>query len=154
MCPLSQHRICDSIIWQLRIFTYQYIVTFLCWYILCQIYLGFKKIIEIYESFTSFHFVGIYFIMVNIVVQSLSHLSVAPRTIARQASLSFTVSRSLLKLMSVESMMPSNHLLLFLSSPAFSLYQHQGLFQWVGFSHQVAKVLELQLQCIFQVDFL
>ena len=29
---------------------------------------------------------------------------------------------------------------------AFSLSQHQGLFQWVSFSHQVAKVLELQLQ--------
>ena len=36
-----------------------------------------------------------------------------------------------------------------LSSPsphAFSLYQQQGLFQWVSSSHQVAKVLEFQLQ--------
>ena len=36
-----------------------------------------------------------------------------------------------------------------LSSPsptAFSLSQHQGLFQWVSSSHLVAKVLELQLQ--------
>ena len=32
------------------------------------------------------------------------------------------------------------------SSPAFNLSQHQGLFRWVGSSHQVAKVLELQLQ--------
>ena len=32
------------------------------------------------------------------------------------------------------------------SSFAFSLSQHQGLFQWVGSLHQVAKVLELQLQ--------
>ena len=32
------------------------------------------------------------------------------------------------------------------SSPTFSLFQHQSLFQWVGSSHQVAKVLELQLQ--------
>ena len=30
--------------------------------------------------------------------------------------------------------------------PAFSVSQHQGLFQWVDSSHQVAKVLELQLQ--------
>ena len=30
--------------------------------------------------------------------------------------------------------------------PAFSLPQHQGLFQWVSSSHQVAKVLEFQLQ--------
>ena len=31
-------------------------------------------------------------------------------------------------------------------SPAFNLSQHQGLFQWVGSLHQVAKVLEFQLQ--------
>ena len=31
------------------------------------------------------------------------------------------------------------------SPPAFNLSQHQGIFQWVGSSHQVAKVLELQL---------
>ena len=45
------------------------------------------------------------------------------------------------------------------SPPAFSLSQLQGVFQWVGSSHQVAKVLELQLQhksfqWIFRVDFL
>ena len=44
-------------------------------------------------------------------------------------------------------------------SPTFSLSQHQGLFQWVSSSHQVAKVLELQLQhqsfqWIFSVVFL
>ena len=32
------------------------------------------------------------------------------------------------------------------SPPALNLSQHQGLFQWVSFSHQVTKVLELQLQ--------
>ena len=32
------------------------------------------------------------------------------------------------------------------SPPAFNLSQHQGLFQWVSSSHQVAKVLDLQLQ--------
>ena len=32
------------------------------------------------------------------------------------------------------------------SPPAFNLSQHQGLIQWVSSSHQVAKVLELQLQ--------
>ena len=30
--------------------------------------------------------------------------------------------------------------------PAFSLSQHQGLFKWVSSLHQMAKVLELQLQ--------
>ena len=43
--------------------------------------------------------------------------------------------------------------------PAFNLSQHQGLFQWVSSSHQVAKVLEFQLQhqsfqWIFRTDFL
>ena len=49
-----------------------------------------------------------------VVLQSLNHvrLFVTPRTVARQASLSFTVSQSLLKLISIESMMPSNHLIL------------------------------------------
>ena len=46
--------------------------------------------------------------------QSLSHvqLFVTPWTAAHQASLSITNSRSLLKLMSLESVMPSNHLIL------------------------------------------
>ena len=47
------------------------------------------------------------------VVQSLSRvqLFVTPSTEAYQASLSFTVSQSLLKLMSIELVMPSNHLI-------------------------------------------
>ena len=47
-------------------------------------------------------------------VQLLSHarLFETPWTAARQASLSITNSRSLLKLMSIESVMPSNHLIL------------------------------------------
>ena len=32
------------------------------------------------------------------------------------------------------------------SPPAFNLSQHQGLFKWVSSSHQVAKLLEFQLQ--------
>ena len=47
-------------------------------------------------------------------VQSLSHVQLfaTPWTAARQASLSITNSRSLLKFVSIESMMPSNHLIL------------------------------------------
>ena len=47
-------------------------------------------------------------------VQLLSHvrLFVIPWTAARQASLSITNSQSLLKLMSIKSVMPSNHLIL------------------------------------------
>ena len=44
-----------------------------------------------------------------------------------------------------DAIQPS-HLLSFPSPPAFNLSQHQGLFQWVSSSHQVAKGLELQLQ--------
>ena len=45
------------------------------------------------------------------------------------------------------------------SPPVFSLSQYQGVFQWVSSSHQVAKVLEFQLQnqyfqWIFRTDFL
>ena len=45
------------------------------------------------------------------------------------------------------------------SPPAFNLLQHQGLFKWVSSLHQVAKVLEFQLQHqsfqrIFRTDFL
>ena len=49
-----------------------------------------------------------------VVVQSLSSvwLLVTPWTATHQASLSFTISRSLLKLMSIESVMPSNHFVL------------------------------------------
>jgi len=58
-------------------------------------------------------------------VWSLSHvrLFATPWTAARQASLSITNSRNLLKLMSIESVMPSNHLILchpLLLLPSFS----------------------------------
>ena len=58
-----------------------------------------------------------------LVVQSLGpvRLFATPWTATRQASLSFTVSQSLLKLMSIESVMPSNHLILII--PFFSCLQ-------------------------------
>ena len=64
-----------------------------------------------------------------ILVQSLScvQLFATPWTAAHQASLSITNSQSLLKLMSIKSVMPSNHLIL--SPPAFNLSQHKDLFQ-------------------------
>ena len=53
-----------------------------------------------------------------------------PRTTAHQASLSITSSQSMLKLMSIESVMPSNHLILCcFFFFCFNLSQHQGLFQ-------------------------
>ena len=55
-----------------------------------------------------------------------------------------------------DAIQPS-HPLLSPSPPALNLSQHQGLFQWVSSSHQVAKVLQLQhrsFQWMFRVDFL
>ena len=83
-------------------------------------------------------------------VQSLSHLRLlaTPWTAAHQASLSITSSQSLFKLMPIESVMPSSHLIL--CHPLLLLPRnpshHQGLFQWVNSSHEVAKVLEFQFQ--------
>ena len=65
-------------------------------------------------------------------VQLLSRvrLLVTPWAIARQASLSFTVSWSLLKLMSMDGdAIQLFHPLSSPSPPAFNLSQHQGLFQ-------------------------
>ena len=52
-----------------------------------------------------------------------------------------------------------SHILLSPYPFVFNLSQHQGLLQWVGFSRQVSKVLELQLQhqsfqWLFRVGFL
>ena len=67
------------------------------------------------------------------VVQLPSHarLFATPWIAARQASLAFTISWTLLKLMSIELMMSSNHLIFCQtpSPPALNLSQHQGLFQ-------------------------
>ena len=58
----------------------------------------------------------------------------------------------------VSDAIQSSHPSLSPSPPAFNLSQHQGLFTWVCYSHQVAKVLEFQLQhqsfqWIFRTDF-
>ena len=59
---------------------------------------------------------------VVVIVQWLSrvHIFTTPWTAVHQASLSFTIPQSLLKLMSIESVMPSNHLIL---CPPFSCPQ-------------------------------
>ena len=74
------------------------------------------------------------YIYVVVVVQSLSHvrLFATPRTAVCQASLSFTISWSLLEPLSIELVMPSSHLIL--CRPLLLP------------SVQVAKVLNFQLQ--------
>jgi len=96
-----------------------------------------------------------------VVVQSLRRVwFLAPWTAAHQASLSFTISHRLLKLMSIDSVMPSNHLalclpLLLLPSfiPSIRVFSDDSVLhiRW-------PKLLELQLQHqsfrrIFRVDF-
>ena len=83
-------------------------------------------------------------------VQSLSHvrLFATPWITACQASLSITNSRSSLRLKSIESVMPSSHLILchpLLLVPPIPP-SIRVFFQWISSSPEVAKVLEFQLQ--------
>ena len=90
---------------------------------------------------------------------SISHvqLFVASWTAAHQASLSITNSQNLLKLMFMELVMPFTHLILY--HPLLlltSIFPSIRVFSNFSFSHQVAKVLEFQLQhqsfrCIFRL---
>ena len=88
-------------------------------------------------------------------VTSCVRLFVTPWTAAHQASLSFTISQSLLKLMSIESVMPS-HPLSPPSPPALNLSQHQGLFtpggQSIGASAS-ASVLPVNIQSWFPLGW-
>ena len=79
-------------------------------------------------------------------VQSLSRVQLFATswTAARQASLSFTIPWILLKLMSIESVMPSNHLSL--CRPLLLLPSVFPSIRVFSSEYQVAKVLELQLQ--------
>ena len=83
-------------------------------------------------------------------VQSLSHVQLfgTPWIAAHQASLSITNSRSSLKLMCIESVMLSKHLILSPLSPALSVSQHQHLFMCyfnltnIGVSVQFSSVAQ------------
>ena len=73
------------------------------------------------------------------VVHCWVQLFVTPWTVASQASLSFTISWSLLKLMFIESVMPSNHLilcrprlLLLPIPPSIRVFPVSQLFSWGG----------------------
>ena len=103
-----------------------------------------------------------------LVVQSLSHvrLFVIPRTAARKASLSFTTSWSLLKLMSIESVMPSNHLVLYhppllLPSifPSIRIFSNESAFRirWLkhwNFSFSISLSNEYSELISFRIDWL
>ena len=83
-------------------------------------------------------------------VQSLScvWLFVTPWTAARQASLSYHQLPEFTQthVHRVGDAIQPSHPLSSPSPPALNPSQHQGLFKWVSSSHEVAKVLEFQLQ--------
>ena len=101
-------------------------------------------------------------------VQSLScvQFSVTPWTAAHQASLSITNSRSLLKLMSIESVMPFNHLilchsLLFLSSifPSIRVFSNESVLcirwpKYWSFSFSISPSNEYSGLISFRMDWL
>ena len=101
-------------------------------------------------------------------VQSLScvRLFATPWTAARQASLSITNSRSLPKLMSIESVMPSNHLilcrpLLLLPSifPSIRVFSNESAFRirwpkYCSFSFNISPSNELPGLISFRMDWL
>ena len=85
--------------------------------------------------------------MVVDVFQSLSRvwLFVTPWTSAHQASLSFIISWSLLKLKSIESVMPSNHLVLYLLLP--SIFPNMRVF-----SNELALHIRWPKYCSFSFN--
>ena len=101
-------------------------------------------------------------------VQSLSHvpLFVSPGTTAHQASLSITNSQSLLKLMSIELVMPSNHLILchslllltsiFLSIRVFSSESvlHDRWPKYWSFSFSISSANEYSGLISFRIDWI
>ena len=97
-------------------------------------------------------------------VQSLSRawLFVTPWTAALQASLSITNSQSLLRLTSIESVMPSNHLILcrplLLPSifPSIRVFSNESVLhiRWPNFSHLEGQLQHQSFQWIFRTDLL
>ena len=100
-----------------------------------------------------------------VVVQSLSsvQLFATPWTAACKSSLSFSISLSLLKLMSIESVMPSNHLILccplyscLQSFPASGFFLMSQIFasggQCIGVSAS-ASVLPMNIQGWFSLEW-
>ena len=105
--------------------------------------------------------------VIVVFIQLLSHVqfSVTPRTAACQASLSFTISQSFLKLMSIESMTPGNHLilchpLLFLPSvfPSISVFFNELALhirqpKYWNFSFSISPSSEYSRLIFFRIDW-
>ena len=101
----------------------------------------------------------------DVVVHSLSHvrLFVTPWTAACQASVSFTISRSLVKFMSIESVMPSNYLILFQSLlflpsifhsiKVFTNYSASGGQKYWSFSFSISPSNEYSGLISFRIEW-
>ena len=71
-----------------------------------------KNLLQPKESYLSDHLYSVFSLFSSVQSLSCVQLFVTPWTAARQASLSITNAQSLLKFMSIESVMPSNQLIL------------------------------------------
>ena len=103
----------------------------------------------------------------SVIVQSLScvRLFVTPWTVARQASPSFTVSWSLLKLMSLESVMPSNHVIFYISHlplpsifPSIRIFSNKSVLRirwpnYWSFSFSISPSNEYSGLISFRIDW-
>ena len=108
--------------------------------------------------------VFVYICMYTVVVQSLSHvrLFATPRTAAHQASLSITNSRSLFRLMPIESVMPSSVVpLLFPPSifPSISVFSSESVLRirwpkYWSFSCSISPSNEYSGLISFRIDWL
>ena len=72
--------------------------------------------------------------------------SATPWTSACQVSLHYLTEFAQIHIHQVNNVIQPSHPLSLPSPIIFDIFQYQGFFQWVGTSHQVAKVLELLLQ--------
>ena len=85
-------------------------------------------------------FLSLYLLFSSVQLFNRVRLFATPCTAARQAS------RSIANVHWVGDAIQLSHPLSSPSPPAFNLSQHQGLSKWISSSHQVAKILEFQLQ--------
>ena len=130
--------------------------------------MGLQRVVDMTERLSLFTFSYISYIthVYVLVVQSLScvQLFATSRTTAHQASLSFTISWSLLKLVSIELVMPSNHLflccpLLLLPSifPSIRVFSNEPVFhirwpKYWSFSFSISPSNEYSRLISFRID--